>query len=198
MGIHITYAKPLKGLILNHLRNFFIGGRRNLGQTTKTIKDYCALAQVSQSQFADDKGMRAYVPIRQMTKQASIFLAEMIYPDRRVHQKHGELLRRKATARRNGHIRLGAPKPGELPRAFPLDQCLQRFFNKRRFFFQAGYGLCLGNQGVVQCKGCTHGSTYFQRIKPIIETQELPLLLNALTPPSPTSPDCAAGPHPCP
>ncbi len=86
--VDISNAGAKKCMARNEMQNFLIGGVRALRQAAQGIQDGSALLQTAQCEFADHQSMRQHLGRVQQLIQFSVAMAQMVYPDRGIHQNH--------------------------------------------------------------------------------------------------------------
>jgi hypothetical protein len=151
MDVDITDPTARQAVPLDEGQGLGVGSGLRRRQIPKPADDFLTLPQVSEGELPDDERMRQDLARLEQFRERPVAGAG----DRsRPTYRRGSP--RRCPPRRGFEVGLAAAEARKPPRAFPLDERLQRLADDGRLLLEAGDGLGLGQKLVVEGKGRTH------------------------------------------
>jgi hypothetical protein len=158
MGVDEAKAPAEQLAALYQVQDFAILRSHGLGQTAKPAEKAGAVGESAHGNLAGYERVAEDILLEQLLPQRRIVPPQMIDPDTAVDEKQADLGR--PAPGTGSRVRIAAAEAGEPARRLALDQRLQRFADKRRFFLDPGIFLSVGDELVVEGEGGAHDPSF--------------------------------------
>lgn len=133
MDINPADAKTSKAMSVDEGQRFDVRCNGRTRQQTQRIENTGAILQLAARKFADDEWMAKHEALLEQIRECRVATTEMVDPDRRIDQDHGDERRVRATIARR---RRGALARGSLPPSRASRRAASRSTSARRASFR--------------------------------------------------------------
>jgi hypothetical protein len=98
MNVNVADPESEKRFAGDESHHFLIGSHYGLRQVLQGSQNQIAISQAAQCQFSRHKRVSQHLASIQESPQFAVALAQVVYPNRRIHQNHAGSGRRRGTS----------------------------------------------------------------------------------------------------